>query len=627
MEGICGLFSFDHRVSDTSSHINKMIQTLSDGDVLKNNTLAGSHWAMASAGWDSKNWRAMTYTFQDEQLALVAVGDIFNFSVLADEFRISISEKGRILAENYRKNPETWGEKIHGNFAAIIFDIKDNNVVAAVDRLGIRQLCWLRQGDTIYFGSRINAIKAVCPDLNINKSAIYAFMNHEMIPAPMTIYKEVQKLEAGFELAVQPQNLNLRRYWDINSTPKFIDRTDDIAEKVYEKLNDAVGLMSNGAADPAKIGCFLSGGTDSSSIAGLMSRQHQDPVEAFSIGFPENGYDEMSYARIAAKKFGLKHHEFYTQPQDVLDALPGLVRSYDEPFGNSSIIPAYFCALEAKSKGVDYLLAGDGGDELFGGNDRYSAQQVFRNYFKTPSIVRKGMLEPLILNGLEKLPLSLFRKAGSYIRRANMSEVERIYSYKYVTDEEVFDPSLLGAEVIDPVSQIPKEHFDRMNEADVLDRHLYLDMKMTITDNDLIKVTHMTELAGIRVRYPMLDQQFVDYAFRIPSKLKLAGTNQLRYIFKQAFRELLPIEIINKPKHGFGLPIAEWLRNHKQIKELAMDLLFDSRHDQRGYFKKGFVENLWSMHLKDNTPYYGTLLWKFIVLEAWHRIHIEQETL
>lgn len=627
MEGICGLFSFDHKVSDSSSQIISMVQSLSDGESLNSKAIKGSNWAMACAGWDDLTLQGMTHYFQDEQLALVAFGDIFNFAQLADELKVNSSQKGKILAANFRKYPAQWAANIHGNFAAIIFDEQKQSIIAAIDRIGIRPLCWHRRGDTIYVASRINAIKAVCPDIEIDPSSIYTFMHHDMIPAPLTIYKGVKKLEAGIALTAGPNQLKLERYWDITSTPKLKERTDDIADQVYEKLNHAVAAMSNGIADPGKVGCFLSGGTDSSSICGLLSKQQQNPVEAFSIGFPENGYDEMSYARIAANAYGLKHHEFYTQPQDVLDALPKLVRSYDEPFGNSSIIPAYFCALEAKANGIDYLLAGDGGDEIFAGNERYSMQQVFRNYFKAPAIIRKGLLEPFILNRLEKLPIRLFRKAGSYIRRAKMSEVERIYSYTYVTDEEIFDSSFLANTDIEPAMHIPQEHFQRLGDAEKLDRHLYLDMKMTITDNDLVKVTHMAELAGVRARYPMLDQNLVDYAFRIPTKLKLAGANQLRYIFKHAFRELLPDEIINKTKHGFGLPISIWFRDNPKIKQFAKEVLFDQNHLQRGYFRKDFVEKLWKLQLEDRTPYYGTVLWKLLILELWHKINIDGQSI
>ncbi len=626
MEGICGLFSFDHTIADSALKINKMLDNLSDGEPLDITLAANSHWAVASAGWQKDNWKPMTYSFQDDSLALVAIGDIYNFHDLARETRTDPAAKGEILATLFRSDPNRWTERLRGNFAIIVFDIQKQTITAAIDRFGIRPLCWLKRGNTIYMASRLNSIKAVCPDLEINPSAIYAFIQHEMIPAPMTIYKSVNKMEAGFKLVAQPNYFALERYWDITASPKFASPVENLAQMIYENLDSAVNIMTNGLAEPNEVGSFLSGGTDSSSISGLMSKSQNNPVDAYSIGFPENGYDEMNYARIAAKAFSLNHHEFYVQPDDVLAALPTLARSYDEPFGNSSIIPAYFCALEAKKDGINYMLAGDGGDEVFGGNERYSTQQVFRNYLKAPIVLRKGVLEPLILNRMERLP-GVFRKAGSYIRRANMPDIDRIFSYKYVSDAEIFEQTFLDRSIIDPVVDIPRQHFNRMYDADALDRHLYLDMKMTITDNDLVKVTHMTELAGVRVRYPMLDAPVVEHAFRIPSELKLRHTTQLRYIFKQAFRDFLPREILSKPKHGFGLPIAEWLRNNSDIKQFAHDLLFDSRHLNRGYFQPDFIKNLWNLQLADSTPYYGTLLWKFIMLESWHRLHIENDTL
>ena len=315
----------------------------------------------------------------------------------------------------------------------------------------------------------------------------------------------------------------------------------------------------------------------------------------------------------------MNHDEFYVKPQDVLSVFGRLVEAFDEPFGNSSIIPAYFCAVRAQQRGVKYLLAGDGGDEVFGGNERYAQQQVFRNYFKLPSILRKGVLEPLILNRAERLPVGLFRKAASYIRRANLPDVQRIHSYRYIADSDIFDDDFLASLDVDLVATVAQDHFQRLPDAEVLDRHLYMDMKMTIADNDLVKVNRMADCAHVRVRYPMLDQNVVELGFRIPARLKLKGTRGLRYIFKQAFRDFLPPEILAKKKHGFGLPVAIWFRKDRQVQEMARELIFDPGHLQRGYFKPDFFEKLWQWQLNDETPYYGSQLWLFVMLEAWHR--------
>ena len=381
--------------------------------------------------------------------------------------------------------------------------------------------------------------------------------------------------------------------------------------------------MKNGQVSQNKTACFLSGGTDSSSICGLLSKTRQDPVTAYSIGFSETGYNEMYYARKAAEAFGLDHHEYYITPDDLLQSLPNIVKVYDEPFGNSSIIPAYYCAKLAANNGFQYMLAGDGGDEVFGGNERYSTQQVFRNYFKIPSVFRHGLIEPLLINRLEKLPFGIFQKGGRYIRRSNLEEVQRIHSYRYVDFEDMFTHEFLESCDLASTENIAYKHFHELEKANALDRHLYLDMKLTITDNDLRKVSRMCDLAHVRVRYPLLDSKVVDFGFQIEENLKLRGTAGLRYIFKKAFQDLLPQEILNKQKHGFGLPIANWLRSNSKIQQFAHDLLFDKKHLNRGYFKPDFVKKIWQLQLEDPTPYFGTLVWLMMLLELWYRVHLD----
>ncbi len=627
MEGICGLIAFDGNQAKILSQIDRMASCLSDGEPLQLTKIANSNFAFACGSWSETAWQPITFAHQDRNLAIVGVADIYNLAELAAEHRLPSQNIGAILLACFRADEKKWPRQIRGNFAVIIIDTEVRRFIAATDHVGIRPLYWHKQGNLYCLSSRLSAIRQVCPSLQVDGEAIYAYMYHSMIPSPYTIYQNVQKLEPGYLLRGDASRFELIHYWDIAATPKLNASEDEIAGQVYQALDRSVSIMKNGIASETELGCFLSGGTDSSSICGLLSQRLQSPVAAYSIGFPENGYDEMFYARIAAKAYGLRHYEYYIQPQDVLALLPGIVTAYDEPFGNASAIPTHFCVKSAAHDGVRYMLAGDGGDEIFGGNARYGEQQVFRNYFKTPKLIRAGVLEPLLLNRMEKLPAALFRKAGSYIHRAKMPEFERIDSYRYVTDKEIFAPDFLAAGNGKTIMSVSEKHFNRFDQAEPLDRHLYLDMKLTITDNDLRKVTRMCELAHVRVRYPMLDHPVIDLGFRIPVDLKLKGATELRYIFKRAFRGLLPPEILTKQKHGFGLPISQWLRGEARIKQFAFDLLFAQSHLQRGYFQPDFVKKLWDLQLSDKTPYYGAIVWQLVMLETWHRVHVEGESL
>jgi len=417
------------------------------------------------------------------------------------------------------------------------------------------------------------------------------------------------------------------QYWDITNMPKLSESEDEIAERVYERIDDAVSLMKDGIAKEGEFACFLSGGTDSSSICGLLSRSAQAGIVAYTVGFSETEWNEVVFANTAAKEFGLMHHVRHLHPKDVIELLPYIVAAYDEPFGNSSAIPVLYCVRSAARDGVLHMFAGDGGDEIFAGNQRYARQQLFRDYYKIHSTIRDCILEPLLVNRLERLPLWLFRKAGSYIRRAKMCDIDRIYSYRCATDEEMFDPIFLSRCNSESMANIPRKHFSCLPDAVPLDRHLYLDMKLTATDNDLRKVTRMCEVAHVRVRYPMLDYPVIDLGFLIPADLKLKGTRNLRYIFKRAFRDLLPREILKKRKQGFGVPIARWLRTDRRMREFASKLLFDKRHLDRGYFSPSFVKKLWDMHLNAKKDIYGSMVWDLVMLEAWHLEHMENEPL
>ncbi len=285
-----------------------------------------------------------------------------------------------------------------------------------------------------------------------------------------------------------------------------------------------------------------------------MSRMKRGPVKAFSIGFEEQPFNELGYAEIAAKKFHAEHYTYLVGPRDCCDALPQMVRYFDEPFGNSSAIATYFCSRLAAQHGVKVLLAGDGGDELFGGNERYATDKLFDAYRRLPVIFRKGMIEP----ALAKLPVKggIAGRARRYIRRANLSPMDRYLSYQFLKTHpiaDVFESDFLESLGTYSIIDVPADHYSKAPARDHLDRLLYVDMKITLADNDLPKVTCMSELAGIQARFPFLHRPVAEFSGRVPARLKVKGF-QKRYLFKRAFRNLLPPEIIQKEETGIRHP-------------------------------------------------------------------------
>jgi asparagine synthase (glutamine-hydrolysing) len=370
------------------------------------------------------------------------------------------------------------------------------------------------------------------------------------------------------------------------------------------------------------IGTFLSGGVDSSTVTGILTQVLKGPIKAFSIGFDEQRFNEINYARVAARSFKSEHYEYYVTPRDTLDAIPLLIDAFDEPFANASAVPAYYCAKMAKDHGVNVLYAGDGGDELFAGNERYGTQHLFEYYNQIPRWVREPLVEPIVFTLADGLKWELFRKGKKYIQRARIPYHERISSYDFfniVPIKEFLDDRMLdvvGRE-FNPYG-IFTDYYFQAPAKNNLDRHLYIDWKLTLSDNDLIKVTRMTETVGITARYPFLDTPLVEFSVRVPARIKMRGT-KLRTFQKRAYADLLPLEVRRKKKHGFGLPIPVWLRTDKGLNEMMHDLVLSPGSIQRGYFRRKGLENLVKEHSIEGTSFYGTILWSLMVLELWHR--------
>ncbi len=351
----------------------------------------------------------------------------------------------------------------------------------------------------------------------------------------------------------------------------------------------------------------------------MMSEVAEREVEAFSIGFAAEGYDEMPYARITAKHFGVKLHEYYVTPEDVVEALPKVAISYDEPFGNSSALPAYFCAKFAKENGIDRLLAGDGGDELFAGNERYAKQAIFQAYYHLPEWARQRILEPLA-NILPNSP-QIFSKIQSYITQANIPLPDRLQTYNFLhrhNPTEIFSADFLAGVDCNIPLAYQRSTYHSLDNASALSRMLYLDWQYTLADNDLRKVSHMCAMAGIEVAYPMLDDELVSFSCRIPDKWKLEN-QKLRHFFKESLRDWLPRETINKKKQGFGLPFGIWMRTHRPLQELAYDSLTSLKN--RHYFNAEFIDHVIALHRHGHASYYGELVWILTILELWMTEH------
>jgi asparagine synthase (glutamine-hydrolysing) len=510
---------------------------------------------------------------------------------------------------------------LRGAFVISIWDEKTQRLLLVTDRMGLKTLYWSKERDRLLFASRPSAIRAAQANpADANADAIIQYLLFSVVPAPLTGYRGIERLLPGRILTFEDGEVTQRQYWDATYVESEDQSVTHWAERVREGIRKAVHLQLDGCR-PEDTGAYLSGGTDSSSVVAFLSEKFS-PANSFSIAFAEGSYNEIDFARTTARKFSTRHFEKFLNPQDAADAISLITRYYDEPFANSSAIGSYFCARMARENGVTTLLAGDGGDELFAGNERYASDKRFALYHRIPAWLRRGLIEPiarLLPDGDSKLSLP-----GKYIRRASIPNPRRIFSYNLFL-------TLHPAEFLAPdfLAQVPANHWLDLIEGHYksalatseLNRILYMDLKLILADNDVRKVSGTAELAGVQVRYPLMDHDLVELAGQIPTSLKLKGFEK-RFIFKQAMREMLPEKVLYKKKHGFGVPLAVWLLQNPKLNQLIQDTLADSRTRQRGYFLPSFLDQLTKLHRQGHLAYYGEVVWHLVALELWHREHL-----
>ena len=507
--------------------------------------------------------------------------------------------------------PESAAARAEGGFA-VGMTLPDGRVFLAVDRFARQTLCYRTEGATLRFASRADALGAA----DLDPQALFDYLYFHMIPSPRTVFRGVMRLPPGHCALFDRGSLTVAPFWQPSFQPAATASFNDLRDEFLALLRLSVKDQLDGST-PA---CFLSGGTDSSTVAGLICELAQRPAATYSIGFEAQGYDEMSYARLAARQFGCDHHEYYVTPQDLVDGIALVATGYDQPFGNSSALPAYHCALRAKEDGVTRLLAGDGGDELFGGNSRYAMQRVFGWYGRVPAALRGSLMEPFFgLPAVARTPL--LKKGSGYITQAKVPLPDRLQMYNLLRRlgmADVLEPGFMAEVDPDDVLRQQRAVWACAQADNDLDRMLAYDWRYTLAESDLPKVRRTTQLAGIDVGFPLIDDRLLAFSVRLPTHYKLRGM-KLRWFFKEALKGFLPDQIITKKKHGFGLPFGVWATQHDGLRALATDSLRSLTG--RGLVRPAFVDQLLTTHLPAHPGYYGEMVWILMMLEQWLRGH------
>ena len=533
---------------------------------------------------------------------------------------------GAALIEAYRDRGAGLLEVLDGAFSLAIVDLEERKALIAIDRLGIETVCYgFPAGGGIVFGTRTDSVRAF-PAIGstVTVERIHDYLFCWRIPAPATIYREQSKLLAGqYLLCTGEREPRPEFYWRMPYREHEAPDPAEAEEELRSLLRQAVRRSTDDAA-PAPTGAFLSGGLDSSVVVGFLGETSGAAPRAFTVSFPEEGYDELSYARVAAESYGADHLVFEMAPKHIYETLPAVAVAFDEPFGNASSLPTHCCARLAKVTGVDVLLAGDGGDEIFGGNSRYVEQNVYELYGRLPEWLRTGVIEPLVgaLPGNDSI--SLFRKARNYVQRARTPLPDRLEAYNHFMEvdvAEVFDPSVVGELTPDGPLRYMRDAYERTGSSSILQRMMQLDLQIALADSDFRKVNIACELAGVRVLYPFADRDLVEFSARIPPEM-LVNKGELRSFYKRALENFLPREVLTKPKHGFGLPVDQWFTTFPPLRELAGDCLTDLR--RRHYLRPSFLDDCLGVvqGTVDSVPVGN--IYDLVTLELWLQAHADK---
>lgn len=557
---------------------------------------------------------------EDGSVTIVFNGEIYNFQ----ELRPELEKRGHTFkthsdTETIVHAYEEYGPEcvthLRGMFALAIWDDKTRELYIARDRVGKKPLYYtVTPGQTLVFGSEIKSILEH-PDVQreINLEALDAYLTLGYVPDPLSIFRDIHKLPPGHYLTFSNGRVRVQQYWDFNFEPSESRKPEDYLDELRELLNESVRLR---LISEVPLGAFLSGGVDSSTVVALMAKHMNQPVKTFSIGFHEDSYNELKYARLTAKKLGTDHHEFFVTPQ-ICDVIDELVWHFDEPFADPSAIPTYMVSKLARDH-VTVALSGDGGDELFAGYTHYVVQESRRAFSALPKALRAGVMRPLSY----RLPHGAWGR--NYLHNISLDPIDRyLDSLSYftgLTRKTLYTPDFqraLGR--TDGVARSFREYASHVKTNEPLDQLLYIDGKTYLPGDILTKVDRMSMATSLEVRVPLLDHKLIDFVTKVPAPLKLAGT-ETKQLLKRVARDLIPAEILDRPKQGFGIPLEQWI--NRQLRDQIRETLSEPRTRQRGYVNSDYVDLILDEHHKNRRDH-SFPLWALLILELWHRRYID----
>lgn len=571
----------------------------------------------------------------DRSVIVMMNGELYNYR----EVRADLEKRGHrftthsdteILPHLYEEYGEALVDHVNGMFAFSLWDTRKKKLIIARDRFGEKPLYYGVVDGKLIWASEPKALLAhpsVNPELDLN--ALRHYVSFDYVPAPMSIYKGVHKLPAAHMLAVDNGEVRVRRYWDLKwgnvsgelngGVPaKSQSREEESslsqkAEELRDLLSDAVRMR---LVSDVPLGILLSGGIDSSTVAAFATQHATERVKTFSIGFEEDSFDESKYARLVAKHLNTEHYEDKLSATTAGDLISEIGTWLDEPMSDGSLIPTYLLARFVR-KHVTVALGGDGGDELFAGYPMYYAHGVAAKYNAIPAFIRSGLIEPVV-NALPVSTnnLSFDYKAKRFVRAAKFDDVARHHSWfgSFSTDqhEKLFTRDLLDATDADIYRGV-RDLVGASDAKNVVERMQYADINFYLAEDILTKVDRAAMAVSLETRAPFLDPRIGQFAASIPVDYKLKG-KQGKVILKEAMKDLLPDNILHRPKKGFGIPIAEWLKG--RLNSLMHEMLAPERLRKQALFNADYVQQLMREHESGAASHHKEL-WTLLVFQLW----------
>jgi asparagine synthase (glutamine-hydrolysing) len=555
-------------------------------------------------------------TNEDGSVVVVFNGEIYNFLELRRELEATSHQfktncDTETIVHAYEEDGLDFPRRLRGMFAIALWDRKRQRLVLTRDRFGKKPLHYYFDGRRLVFGSEIKSI-LLAPDVRreLDPAAINQYFAYGYIPAPRTAFAGIQKLPAAGTLVLEGGAIRVQRYWQLDFTPRCNDDEETAAQRLRELLAEAVRIR---LISEVPLGAFLSGGVDSSAVVALMSQVSNERVKTFSIGFEEQDYSEVEYARMIARRYDTDHHEFIVR-MDLLDVLPRLIWDFDEPFADESMIPTYYVSKLARQH-VTVALSGDGGDELFGGYHSYArAIQAERVASKLgPARALAPVVSTLLPDGV---------RGKTRLRTMGLSPEESFMEtqtiYPTPMRERILRPEFLAQGAGDP-RRVQLDLFDEVRDLEFFPRMQHVDVECYMPYDILVKVDKASMFTSLETRAPLLDHVLAEYVASLSPSVRNPN-GQKKHILKQAMRGLVPDEILYRRKMGFGVPLEHWLR--ADLKELISDTLSSQQARSRGVVDTGYVVKLLDDH-QHRTQNHARRIWAWLCFELWCRMYLD----